>query len=700
MDKPVLRKRAFLVMLALLALLTLTIIVPVLAQNEGDSELDSQFAGRPQNHIPEFPPTLQWINVDAPLTMESLQGKIVLFDFWTYGCINCIHMIPVLRQIEEKYPEEVVVIGVHSAKFENEGVTENLRQIVQRYELHHPVINDNTFHVWQTFGAQAWPTLAVADPRGNLLARQSGEIPFEALDDFLRDMIAYWDSIGELDRTPIELALEGAGMPTGALAFPGKVLADVPGNRLFIADSNHHRLIIADLTTYEVLDVIGSGQRGFENGGFDEASFDQPQGMALKGELLYVADVNNHAIRVVDLAAQEVDVVAGTGIMGRGSIRPGNQLEQPLNEDLRSPWDVEFGEDGLLYIAMAGTHQIWQIDLEKQILEVAVGNGREAAKNDTLDNSELAQPSGLYFIDGKLYFADSESSTIRVADFNEDSVALVSGTDANNLFDFGDVDGELGTSRLQHALGVVGGPDGLIYVADTYNSKIKIVDEDNVTTTIFGLTGNGGFVDGGPDVAQLDEPGGLDYAELPDGRRVLFIADTNNHAIRVIDLDANVMETIAFPNPEALQIAEQLTVVGGNSANDDLVSLDSQSLMAGDGEIVLVFTMPDGYKINDLAPSAVEWSVSGDGISLADDTQEVTIEELELRVPVTLAEGEGTLHGEVTLFYCEAINESLCFIDEFSVEAPVSVDAAGENSAITVERTIVVPDLTGAGSID
>ena len=242
--------------------------------------MESRYAGRPDLPAPEFPTGLDWINVPAPLTMAALRGKIVILDFWTYGCINCIHMIPTLQRLEAKYGDALVIIGVHSAKFANEGSTTSIRQIVQRYGLEHPVINDSDFRVWQAYGINAWPTFVVIDPRGNVLALQAGEIPFEAFDRLLSGMVDYFDSTGELDRTPLELALEGAGQPAGLLAFPGKVLADEAGGRLFIADSNHNRIVVADLDTYEVLDVIGSGAAGLTDGAYDAASFDKPQGMA------------------------------------------------------------------------------------------------------------------------------------------------------------------------------------------------------------------------------------------------------------------------------------------------------------------------------------------------------------------------------------------------------------------------------------
>lgn len=683
--------------LGLLALLA--IMLPVAGQGDDSvSDDGSRFAGNPELAIPEFPEGIEWVNVDGSLSIQDLRGKIVIFDFWTYGCINCIHMIPVLHELEEKYAEELVVIGVHSAKFENESVTENIEQIVQRYGIEHPVINDQDFRVWRTYGINAWPTFMVVDPRGNVLALQAGEIPFEAFDQLITGMIEYFDPLGEINREPLQISPEGEGQPRSLLAFPGKVLADVDGNRLFIADSSHNRLVIADLTTYEVLEVIGTGTAGYADGSFDEAQFNKPQGMALRENRLYLADTNNHAIRVVDLDTQTVDTLAGTGTMGRGVTPFGLVIREPRAYDIRSPWDVELNGD-TLYIAMAGTHQIWEMNLENNTARVSVGNGREALLNATLGTSELAQPSGLYYENGLLYFADSESSSIRVADYNNDTVMTMAGPAENTLFDFGDIEGPAGTSRLQHPLSVDGDGDGLLYVADTYNSRIKQIDQTTNAENLFGLGGTGGFVDGGPDEAEFDEPGGLDYVEFPDGSRKLFVADTNNHAIRVIDLDTEIVSTITFPNPEALQIADQVTVIGGNRNGNAALVLPEQAVSGGAGEIVIKLTLPEGYKLNDLAESRAEWGSESNAITVEQD--ETVIDNTEVRIPVTLSEGEGRLNGLVTIYFCEAVNESLCFIDEFSVEVPVSVGPdGGFEREIVIERELVPPQLDGVGGIN
>lgn len=677
---------------AALLVLAAALALPLLAQDAGPAgatPMDSRFAGRPELAAPEFPAGLDWINVPAPLTIAGLRGKIVLLDFWTYGCINCIHMIPTIERLEERYGDALVVIGVHSAKFENEGETGNLRQIVQRYGLRHPVINDDEFAVWRSYGVNAWPTFAVIDPRGQVLAMQAGEIPFEAFDALIGGMVTYWDGLGELDRAPLDLALEGAGIPPGLLAFPGKVLADAAGNRLFISDTNHHRVIIADLTTYEVLEVIGTAERGLIDGAYGVAAFNKPQGLALAGDTLYVADTENHAVRAVDLAARTVTTVAGTGVQGYdryhvedGAVGAGPQIA------LSSPWDVAYDGGDTLYIANAGTHQIYRLGLADGLLAVAAGSGRESLHNGTLSASDLAQPSGLAFRNGRLYFADSESSSLRAADFTADRVETLAGPADNTLFDFGDIDGPLGVSRLQHPLAVALDDAGLIYVADTYNSRLKIYDPAaSEIRALAGTSGTGGYADGPLSDSAFDEPGGLSWAN-----GLLYVADTNNHAIRVVDLAAGQVTTVAFPNPERLQIADRVTVIG-RAPDGGEIALPAQTVAPGAGELVLSFMLPPGHKVNPDAPSQVAWTVTGDAITLAEGDQRVAITASEVRVPAALTAGTASLRADIDLYYCAEEAQTLCYIAQAALTVPVMVAEDATGNVITLAHTVTLPQL-------
>jgi len=257
---------------------------------------------------PELTGGRGWLNTDKPLSLAALKGKVVLLDFWTYGCINCMHIIPDLKKLEKRYPNELVVIGVHSAKFENEKDTENIRRIVLRYEIEHPIVNDADFKIWNAYAVNAWPTRYLIDPAGYVIGKLSGEGGYEAIDKVIGDTIAEFRKRGELNEAPLKLVLEKAKVGDLPLAFPGKVLADEKSDRLFIADSDHNRMVIAKLDG-TLVDVIGTGAHGMVSGSFETASFFRPQGMALDGDKLYDADTENHLIRRIDLKARTVETI-------------------------------------------------------------------------------------------------------------------------------------------------------------------------------------------------------------------------------------------------------------------------------------------------------------------------------------------------------------------------------------------------------
>ena len=491
-----------------------------------EDEPMSPYAGKAE--APDFPKGLDWLNTDRPLTFEDLEGKVVVLDFWTYCCINCMHVLPDLKKLERKYPNELVAIGVHSAKFPGERNTENIRQAILRYEIEHPVINDDEMQVWRLFGVHAWPSLFVIDPVGRIVGYTSGEGVYEPLDNLIQNIIREFDRRGLMNRKRLDLKLERDRVGDTVLSFPGKVLPDGNSKRLFIADSNHNRIVISDFEG-DIQEVVGKGDAALRDGSFEEAAFNHPQGMALVGQTLYVADTENHAIRAVDLAERTVTAVAGTGEQARDFNVSGKGIEVALN----SPWDLEW-EEGWIYIAMAGPHQIWRFNPETCRVEPYAGSGREALIDGPLASAGLAQPSGLTSDGTKIYFADSEISAIRSADLGpKGRVETIVGLD---LFEFGDVDGVGSEVRLQHPLGIAC-KNGILYVADTYNNKIKQVDPVTKKASTFLGTGEEGKADGTR--ATFDEPGGLSIA---DGK--VYIADTNNHAIRVADLETGEVSTL------------------------------------------------------------------------------------------------------------------------------------------------------------
>ncbi len=646
---------------------------PTAATEEATEE--EPLAGRVP--APPFPTDIEWLNTERPLALEQLRGKVVLLDFWTYGCINCMHIIPDLQRLEAKYEQELVVIGVHSAKFDTEKETDNIRQIILRYGLEHPVINDRRFEVWRQYGAEAWPTLVLIDPAGNLVGKHSGEQIFDLFDRVIGDLVDAFDARDRMDRTPLDLKLEREGLPETVLSFPGKVLADAESNRLFIADTNHNRIVVADAQSGEVQQLIGSGARGFDDGALAEASFAQPQGLALDraAGLLYVADTGNHALRRVALDSGTVETIAGTGAQPErypGQRGPGKTTA------LNSPWDVQLIGD-YLYIAMAGSHQLWRMELASGEVGPFLGSGREALINGANPYGALNQPSGLTVNDdqSRLFVADSEASAIRWASLGASpEVGTIVGT---GLFDFGDVDGVGSAARLQHPLGIAF-RDGLLYVADTYNHKLKTVNpETREVATLLG--GGAGWRDGAEPL--FYEPGGLSIAG-----DTLYVADTNNHSIRVVDLETLETRTLT------LKGMERFLAKGDEAAfRGDLVTLEPLTVGAGQGELVLDVQLPAGYKINDLAPFGMAWQVEGGAITLAPDAdRSIVAPTFPLTIPASFAEGAGTLIGDLTLYYCEDETAQICLIQQVRLQVPLRVQGSGERS-LRVGYAIPVPDL-------
>lgn len=478
---------------------------------------------------PELEGGVAWLNTARPIRLADLRGKIVVLDFWTFCCINCIHTLPDLARLEKKYADQVVVIGVHSAKFDSEKDSSNIRKAILRYEINHPVVNDALLKIWTAYGLSSWPTLCLIDPEGRYLGQVPGEGNVERLERAIERLIVIHRRKQTLDERPRQLAVTDApDRRAQALYFPGKVLADETGRWLFIADSTHHRIVITDLQGKKIA-ICGSGRPGFADGPFEQAQFCDPQGMARRGQTLYVADRKNHAIRALDLDRHTVQTVAGTGTqdrLSRAGGGPGRQL------GLNSPWALCLHGERL-YIAMAGHHQIWTLDLGTGVAAPLAGNGLEALTDGAPAQASFAQPSGLCTDGTWLYVADSEASAIRRVPLSgQGEVQTIVG---RGLFDFGDRDGAADEARLQHPLGLAFF-EGKLYVADTYNNKLKVIDPDGRTCrTLLGDRG-GWLAD-----PLFNHPGGVS----PAGGN-LCVADTNAHRIRVVNPHTRTVSTLAM----------------------------------------------------------------------------------------------------------------------------------------------------------
>jgi len=588
-----------------------------------------------KGNAPSFPHELEWLNIDGKLQISDLKGKIVILDFWTYCCINCMHIIPDLKKLEAKYPNELVVIGVHSAKFRNEKDTENIRQAILRYGIEHPVVNDYKFQIWTKYGANAWPTVILINPLGDIAGYISGEGVFEPFDKAITKLINEFDEI--IDRNPFKPELEKYTKQAAILNFSGKVLADEKTNRLFIADSNNDRIIISDLDG-NIEDIIGSKNEGKEDGSFEKTSFNKPQGLALDGNILYIADTENHLIRKADLKKRIVETIAGTGVQAVYQA----PLDKGLTTALNSPWDLTL-INGVLYIAMAGSHQLWSLDLNTNKIDVYAGSGRENINDGDLLNSTLAQPSGITHDGGdNLYFADSEVSAVRLAELKK--TGQVKTLIGHGLFEFGDKDDGFYNALLQHPLGLVYS-EGMIYLADTYNHKVKVLDlaKKDIQT----LAGNGerGLADGSSTEARFHEPGGITIAA---GK--LYVADTNNDQIRVIDLKTKSTTTLVLKNLQLLTKSSGFNEYESSEIFSGVADVNFKELKT----LSFNFRLPGGYKINPEGKNHVRLFSKE---SKVDKAFNITTSQLTCPVDSMVS---GELFVEVIIYYCNEGNNAIC----------------------------------------
>ncbi|MFF8831956.1 thioredoxin-like domain-containing protein [Streptomyces sp. NPDC015131] len=438
-----------------------------------------------------------WLNTGGEeLTLAGLRGRVVILDFWTFCCINCLHVLDELRELEEKHRDTVVIIGVHSPKFVHEADHQAVVDAVERYGVHHPVLDDPELATWKQYAVRAWPTLVVIDPEGYVVAQHAGEGHAGAIAALVAELEAEHEAKGTLRRG------DGPYVPPEPeathLRFPGKALALESGN-LLVTDTTRHQVVELAADGESVVRRYGTGERGFADGKADEARFSEPQGLCLLSDgRVVVADTVNHALRVLDPGTGEVGTLAGTGAQWwQGSATAGPAREVALS----SPWDVAWWR-GEVWIAMAGVHQLWAYAPEKGTVRVAAGTTNEGLVDGPAGEAWFAQPSGLAAAGERLWVADSETSALRWVD-PEGAVHTAVGT---GLFDFGHRDGEAGQALLQHPLGVTALPDGSVAVCDTYNHALRRFDpaSGQVTTLATDLREPSDAVLAGDDIVVVE----------------------------------------------------------------------------------------------------------------------------------------------------------------------------------------------------
>ena len=470
---------------------------------------------------PEFPVGLEWFNVDGPVKLAEQRGRVVLLNFGTFGSVHCQQVLADLNYLGMKYRDHLVIINVNSPRFPAEMRRSHVQQSIHRHHVGYPVLHDPELKLWKTYGIKVWPTQVLIDHEGYILGGMSGAGKLQNLKQIISHQVERCPAAAS-GPVPVIAAGQSRGS-AGPLSYPGKVLA--AGNRLYIADSGHHRILVV-ASSGQVLQQYGCGTSDFIDGTGTAAAFNNPRGMALAGEFLYVADQGNHAIRRIHMRSDDVVTVAGTGKAASSAITAGLQ---PTGVELNAPSDVVF-QDGKLFIAVAGLHQIWRLSLVAGTIEVFSGGGQEGLADGPPGLAMFAQPAGLTLLGDKLYSIDSGSSAVREIDLESGAVTTLVG---EGLFICGNQDGIGTAARLQAPMGIAADPGHqMLWLVDTYNNKLRRIGlkTRNVATVMLDRA--------------LDEPGGLAFHN-----DTLYIANTNAHEI--LALNPNTARA------EALNVTEE-----------------------------------------------------------------------------------------------------------------------------------------------
>ena len=634
-----------------------------------------------------------WLNTGGrSVTLSDLRGKVVVLDFWTFCCVNCLHVLDELRDLEARFSDVLVVVGVHSPKFVHEADRDALVAAVERYEVHHPVLDDPTLITWQAYTARAWPTLVVIDPEGYVVAHMAGEGHGPALTALVEKLVEEHSEKGTLRRG------DGPYVPPeptpGTLRFPAKAVA-LPNGNLLVADAGHHSLAELGPDGSTLVRRIGSGSRGWVDGPPDEARFAEPNGLCLvPAELgldydVVVADTVNHLLRGVRLADGVVSTLAGTGeqyVVGGpdNQVRSDDELPPSRRVRLSSPWDVVWYEPWAAFVvAMAGNHTLWAFDPLGQTMEHVAGTMNEGLVDGPVREAWFAQPSGLAVDDDqRLWVADSETSALRVVTGTR-AGARVETAIGTGLFDFGHRDGPAADARLQHPLGVAA-DDGSILVADTYNGAVRRWTPERGTSVT---------------PAATDVPHG-DPTATPD-ERVDFSAATADNATHRVGGGSVTTVAEGLAEPSGLVVTSDGVLVVESAAHRitrlassgttavDLGAHRTQrpvtDLAPGDLELVVPFTPAPGQKTDDRYGPSTQLSVSSSPPELlldgAGDDVPLT-RTLRLNPDVE----EGVLHVSARAASCDAdpaVEYPACHLAQQDWGVPIRV-VAGAPAELTL----------------
>lgn len=608
----------------------------------------------------------RWINVERPLVASDLKDRVVLLNFWTYDCVACMHVLPQIKELQRDLGNKLAVISIHSGKFENQKDFTSISKAVLRHDITHVVIDDSDLKIWNNFGAKAWPTLVLIDPKGNIKKTYIGEKDAKNLVSDVTKLTKKFRY--GLNRNALPLLLEKNKVAQRVLNYPTKIeyaknFAFKAHNApvFFIANSGQNNILVVSLTG-EIIWKIGSGRNGFRDGNFENAEFSMPEGMLYSAGRLYVADSGNHSIRLINFKEKTVSTIVGTG--RKGSAISGNS-DDAKDVELASPTDLEFYPTAnQIAIANSGTNQILQYDLVQNTISNLAGNGDAGiADGNKLENS-LAQPTDMVVYGGNLYFIDSETSALRVLEKNGHVKTLI----GKGLFDFGYKSGKKDVALMQHPIALMADDTG-IYIVDSFNHAIRKygLSTGELHTIIGGTKGESL---GSKDNTKFDEPEGI--ISILDR---FYVVDSNNNRIVIINrskLNSEILDVLPplrLPKEGFLQYLPNL--------------YKATEIKVANQDVVLKIDLQKGWKINDLGPSFINLleMVGEKEANLIAIFDWNMITNNELKLPVLDPNKKYMLQGSI--YYCENKKNALCYVSSYEQKLKSSEDE--KNNSINIE---------------
>jgi thiol-disulfide isomerase/thioredoxin len=597
----------------------------------------------------------RWLNLSRPLTQEDIKDRVILLDFWTYACVNCQHMIPEVKKLEKEFGNKLMVIGVHSGKFDNEKDFESIKKAVLKGGIEHAIVNDDEFKIWNNFKIQAWPSLVLIDPKGRVKETYIGETSAEKISKDVAKLVRKYRH--HLNREDLPILLEKNKIIKTVLSYPTKIIyakdfsyKSYKGPVLFIANSGRNNILVTKLNG-EVILQIGSKNVGFEDGFLEDVKFNSPSGLLYNDDKLYVADTFNHSLREINFKEKKVRTLVGSG--KRGSIIPDEDIKS-RSVLLSSPTDLEFFPDkNHIAIANSGTHQILSLNLKTSTVSLIAGNGLEGIYDGKFPSNSLAQTSDLSAYDGKLYFLDSETSSLRVLDKNGVVKTLI----GTGLFNFGDKNGDKSQALMQHPLGLFVNNRGA-YIADSFNHKIRKYNFNS--KKISDLFGSARGEDLGKKM-QFNEPDGI--VVVNDS---MYVIDSNNNRLVRVDYDkmdaslVSVMPKLQLPKEGFLQYLPNLQKM--------------QKIAVKEKDVEIKINFEDGWKLNEKGPSFLNLLevVAKDKANLINTFDWNMIKNGEMKLPKLKKGKKYILQG--TIYFCEDKKDALCYIASHEQEIEIAKD--------------------------